>query len=102
MFWRFREPGHPANNGGSCKEMTRVIEDHYRRCDDIVGRALAHAEEDTLCIVLSDHGFNSFQRGVHLNTWLLDHGFLALRTDARARDRKSTRLNSSHGYISYA
>ena len=84
MFWRFREPGHPANNGGSCKEMTRVIEDHYRRCDDIVGRALAHADEDTLCIVLSDHGFNSFQRGVHLNTWLLDHGFLALRTDARA------------------
>src|SRR5207244_5115805 len=29
-------------------------------------------------IVLSDHGFNSFQRGVHLNTWLHDHGFLRL------------------------
>src|SRR2546422_7488187 len=26
----------------------------------------------------------------------------ALRNDPRRRDRKSTRLNSSHGYISYA
>src|SRR5436309_2398843 len=37
------------------------------------------ADERTLCIVLSDHGFNSFQRGVHLNTWLHDQGLLALR-----------------------
>src|SRR5216684_6323589 len=29
-------------------------------------------------------------------------GGAGLRAHARARDRKSTRLNSSHGYISYA
>src|SRR5216684_7567162 len=29
-------------------------------------------------------------------------GDIAFRRGARARDRKSTRLNSSHGYISYA
>ena len=29
-------------------------------------------------IVLSEHGMNSFQRGVHLPTWLYDHGLLAL------------------------
>src|SRR5262249_682217 len=33
----------------------------------------------TLVIVLSDHGFNSFQRGIHLNTWLHDKGLLALK-----------------------
>ena len=36
-------------------------------------------EADTLLIVLSDHGFNSFQRGVHLNAWLREHGYLALK-----------------------
>jgi predicted AlkP superfamily phosphohydrolase/phosphomutase len=44
-----------------------------------VGRALEYADEDTLVIALSDHGFGSFHRGVNLNTWLHDNGFLVLR-----------------------
>ena len=89
MFWRFREPGHPANRVAGTgapdemSEMARVIEDHYRRCDSVVGQALAHANPHTLVVVLSDHGFNSFQRGVHLNTWLHDQGLLALRPGVR-------------------
>src|SRR2546429_3074013 len=41
--------------------------------------------------------------GGHLYNWAFDGGRSA-RTPARVskRDRKSTRLNSSHGYISYA
>ena len=79
MFWRFREPGHPANRIGFRSDMEHIIEDHYRACDAIVGRVLERAGDDTLLIVLSDHGFNSFQRGVHLNTWLHDQGLLALK-----------------------
>src|SRR5687768_17721714 len=33
---------------------------------------------------------------------LADHGAAALIQPAELQDRKSTRLNSSHGYISYA
>jgi predicted AlkP superfamily phosphohydrolase/phosphomutase len=33
-------------------------------------------------MVLSDHGFNSFRRGVNLNRWLLDNGYLALKEGA--------------------
>ena len=29
----------------------------------------------TLIIVLSDHGFKSFQRGIQLNTWLRNNGY---------------------------
>lgn len=79
MFWRFGEDGHPANDGPVPDEMKRVIAEHYRSCDRIVGRALEHAGDDTLFIVMSDHGFNSFQRGVNLNTWLLEQGLLALK-----------------------
>jgi predicted AlkP superfamily phosphohydrolase/phosphomutase len=80
MFWRFREKDHPANHGEPNAKMARVIEDHYRDCDSIVGNALKFADDQTLVIVLSDHGFNSFQRGVNLNTWLHDNGLLALKT----------------------
>ncbi len=81
MFWRFREPGHPANAGDAARggSFARVIEEHYRRCDAVVGEALRAADDETLVVVLSDHGFTSFQRGVHLNNWLHAHGYLALR-----------------------
>jgi predicted AlkP superfamily phosphohydrolase/phosphomutase len=79
MFWRFRESDHPANYGRMRPEMAGVVEEWYRVCDRLVGEALRYADQSTLFIALSDHGFNSFQRGVHLNTWLHDNGFLALR-----------------------
>ena len=80
MFWRFREPGHPANaRHGAPTAFHRVIEEHYRRCDAVVGAALEAVDDQTLLIVLSDHGFTSFRRGVHLNAWLQHHGFLTLR-----------------------
>jgi predicted AlkP superfamily phosphohydrolase/phosphomutase len=79
MFWRFTEPNHPANRGEDVSRYARVIEEHYRECDEIVGEAMKHTDADTLFIVLSDHGMNSFQRGLHLNTWLYENGFLALK-----------------------
>ncbi len=83
LFWRFREPGHPANRGEPPRpEMARVVENQYRRGDDVVGKALEFADDETLVVVLSDHGFNSFRRGFHINTWLHDRGLLALRGGA--------------------
>lgn len=81
MFWRFREKAHPANRDGErTDDFRRVIEEQYRRCDEVIGKALSFSDDNTLFIALSDHGFNSFQRGVHLNTWLHDQGLLALRS----------------------
>jgi predicted AlkP superfamily phosphohydrolase/phosphomutase len=79
MFWRFGEQEHPANRGRLNSGMERVIEDHYRACDEVVGKALEFADDQTLFVTLSDHGMNSFQRGVHLNTWLHENGLLAFR-----------------------
>jgi predicted AlkP superfamily phosphohydrolase/phosphomutase len=80
LFWRYREPEHPTNRGRAPQDQyARVIEDQYRRGDAIVGEALQFANKETLVIVLSDHGFGSFQRGVNLNTLLFDDGLLALK-----------------------
>jgi predicted AlkP superfamily phosphohydrolase/phosphomutase len=85
MFWRFREPDHPANQAhGFDPAFVDVIEDHYRRCDAVVGRALDAVGDDALVIVLSDHGFTSFQRGVHLNAWLMANGYLTLKPGVEA------------------
>jgi predicted AlkP superfamily phosphohydrolase/phosphomutase len=90
MFWRFREPDHPANRGDWKPGFERAVEDAYRRADAAVGEALGHVDGETLLVVLSDHGFKTFRRGVHLNNWLHDRGLLALkagvRPDAEAGD----------------
>ena len=79
MFWRFGERGHPALHGAVRPDMARVVEEHYRACDAAIGKALQYTDAQTLFVVLSDHGMNGFQRGVHLNTWLHDNGLLALQ-----------------------
>jgi predicted AlkP superfamily phosphohydrolase/phosphomutase len=79
MLWRFGEPGHPANRDRLTDPGFRgAIAEHYRRGDEVVGEALQFADDRTLVIVLSDHGFGSFQRGFQLNKWLHDQGLLAL------------------------
>jgi predicted AlkP superfamily phosphohydrolase/phosphomutase len=84
MLWRFREPEHPAGQKSPNDDMEFAIEEHYKRCDEIVGHAMEYVGDDTLFIVLSDHGFGSFQRAVHLNTWLLNSGHLVLRAGVKA------------------
>ncbi len=90
MFWRFEEPDHPANAQAGCTSVGNppgtcqgVIEDHYRACDAVVGRAMEFADDRTLFMVLSDHGFASFRRGVHLNGWLYDNGLLTMKSGSR-------------------
>jgi predicted AlkP superfamily phosphohydrolase/phosphomutase len=78
-FWRFRDPTHPANEGQPVAGMERVIEEHYRACDALLGDVFEHADDQTLVVALSDHGMCSFRRGFHLNTWLYEQGLLALK-----------------------
>jgi hypothetical protein len=46
----------------------------YRAIDDCVGEARQRFPMADL-MVMSDHGFTTFDRAVHLNRWLQDHGF---------------------------
>ena len=56
----------------------RELLDVYRNVDAAIGEAATRFPNADI-IVMSDHGFNSFDRAVNLNTWLWQHGFLALR-----------------------
>ena len=74
MFWRHREEGGPYRN---------VISEQYEACDRTLSKVLPFVDDNTLLIVLSDHGFGGFQRGMHLNTWLHEQGLLALTDGLR-------------------
>jgi predicted AlkP superfamily phosphohydrolase/phosphomutase len=68
---------------GTADPHADVIEEMYRRMDTLVGKAMASADSGTALFVLSDHGFCAFRRGVNINAWLRDHGYLHLKNGGR-------------------
>ena len=79
-FWRDIDPSHPARPEQHVLDSRDVIGDLYRRMDDLVGKTVAKCDRDnTMLMVISDHGFGPFRRGIDLNRWLLDSGYLTLR-----------------------
>jgi len=79
MLWRFRDCKHPGFEPDASPEWKTRIEEHYRRCDALLDPVMTMADEDTLLIVLSDHGFGTFRRAFDTNTWLWQNGLLALK-----------------------
>jgi len=81
MFYRYLH-SDGARNGDSSPGYGGAIEAMYQKMDKLVGLAASHVDEKTVLFVLSDHGFCSFRRGINLNSWLRDHGYLALEDGA--------------------
>jgi hypothetical protein len=78
-FWRDIDEDHPARPDPALLENRHVIEDLYGRMDELVGKTVARCRNsDTLLMVISDHGFGPFRRGVDLNRWLEKNGYLKL------------------------
>ena len=99
MFWRFLDENHPALRGQDNSHADSIRE-MYMRMDDLVGRTMEEVGKETTLIVMSDHGFTSFQRGVDLNAWLMQQGYLKLKDGARSSNKiylKRSRLESDSG-----
>jgi predicted AlkP superfamily phosphohydrolase/phosphomutase len=86
IFWATQDPSHPAFNEQSVRDYGQVMNDYYRRLDRILGETMAKVDDKTLLVVCSDHGFTSFRKAVHLNTWLAGNGFMALKKEPNAQD----------------
>jgi predicted AlkP superfamily phosphohydrolase/phosphomutase len=79
MFWRYLDEDHPAARGVPHSEHPQVIQDLYERMDRLIGRVMEKIDDNTLLMVISDHGFKSFARCMNLNAWLHQNGYLALK-----------------------
>ena len=79
MFWRYIDPTHPAHRTDVPAEHRDAIKALYRKNDALVGEVLDQIRPDDVLLVISDHGFSAFRRGVNLNAWLLREGYLTLK-----------------------
>lgn len=86
MFSRHDYPDHPANAGRDVAAHADVIDAMYERMDTLIGRVSDSLPDSATLIVLSDHGFCEFRRGVNLNAWLRSEGYLVTLPDAQPGD----------------
>lgn len=88
MFWSTRDPEHPLYDREYAERYGHVIDDCYRRMDGILGRVMEHVDGETAIMVISDHGFTTYRRSVHLNSWLVQNGFMRLTRKVEKDDRE--------------
>jgi predicted AlkP superfamily phosphohydrolase/phosphomutase len=86
MMWRPMDPGHPAYDPAADAPYRDVVRDAYIELDAMVGETLARIDGETTLVVMSDHGFASWRRAFHLNSWLRDNGYLSLVNPNRPDD----------------
>ncbi len=79
MFWRYLDKDHPAAQSGPTNMSAQVIEELYVKMDSLVGKTLEKLDGKSAMIIMSDHGFKSFRRGVNLNSWFYLNGYLSLK-----------------------
>jgi predicted AlkP superfamily phosphohydrolase/phosphomutase len=64
--------------------------DTYRLVDNQIGWVREHAP-DVRLMVMSDHGFTTFDRAVHVNRWLVAHGLMTLKDPGDTSDAEGFR-----------
>jgi predicted AlkP superfamily phosphohydrolase/phosphomutase len=103
MYWRYLEPDHPANPANLSSSYKpngheKTIENLYTRMDKLVGETMERVfskKTNSMLMVISDHGFNSFRRGIDLNRWLIENGYMTLLPDENLENKYLKRVDWS-------
>ena len=85
-FWKYHDPQHRQYAPDNPYES--VIRDYYVYLDQEIGRTLELLEDDTIVLVVSDHGAQRLEGGFCVNEWLYREGLLALQEIGRASCRE--------------
>ncbi len=78
MFWWDSDDPHPVREPEEARKYMKVVEDVYVKMDEALALCRQRLNDDATIILMSDHGFGNFRRGVAVNTWLQQEGYLVL------------------------
>jgi predicted AlkP superfamily phosphohydrolase/phosphomutase len=84
-LWHIIDEDHPRHNQQEAELYRDRVYQYFKRVDEIVGRLIELAGDDSLVLIASDHGFGPAHKYCSLNIWLLQQGFLKLKSDAVTR-----------------
>jgi len=76
-FWKFYDENHPKYVKGNPYE--NAMREYYKRIDEYVGQILRSVDDDTVVVVVSDHGAKGMRGAFCANEWLIREGYLVLK-----------------------
>lgn len=79
MFYRLIDPEHPRYDAALAARHGDAIRHEYERMDETVRLVLAALRPTDTLLVLSDHGFHDYRRGLEVNRFLVQQGYMKLR-----------------------
>ena len=80
-FWHFMDESHDKYDAAGARQFRHAIRDTYKHVDDQLGQLLSDCDENTIVIVMSDHGFGPMTNvRLRLNQVLSDAGLLNFET----------------------
>jgi predicted AlkP superfamily phosphohydrolase/phosphomutase len=85
MMFRYFDPKHPLYTPEGAAKWGGSILGAYEQMDTIVGETMRKMPKGTRLMVVSDHGFASFRRGMNYNTWLAKNGYMTLTGEDKQR-----------------
>ena len=77
-FWKYHDPQHVLHEPDS--PFRETVHDYYRHIDAEIGRVLELLSDDTIVLVVSDHGAQRLDGGFCVNEWLVREGLLVLKS----------------------
>jgi len=82
-FWHFMDETHDKYDADGAKEFRHAIRDTYAHCDEQLGLLLDECDDDTIVVVMSDHGFGPMTNvRLRMNQVLRDAGLLKFNESA--------------------
>jgi predicted AlkP superfamily phosphohydrolase/phosphomutase len=75
-FWKYYDKGHRRYEANTPFQF--AVRDYYRLIDQKIGEVLELIDQNTLVLIVSDHGVKKMDGGICINEWLKREGYLVL------------------------
>jgi predicted AlkP superfamily phosphohydrolase/phosphomutase len=79
-----------------------IVDQWYVKLDQFVGEVQAGIEKSGLekhrFLIMSDHGFRTFENKIHLNHWLVENGYMTLSPKTGTPDLRDASWESTKAY----
>lgn len=76
-YWKYMDSSHPGYIQSS--QFQDAIYSVYCELDRLLGRFLTMISDETIFLIVSDHGFGTYEKDVNINRMLKEKGYLKLK-----------------------
>lgn len=93
FFWKYWDKNHSRHDPRCSEVLKQAIPAYYRFVDAYLGEVIQARGEGDVFIV-SDHGFTGMEQDIFIEKWLLERGYLHLKTQPPAASRVESRTTA--------